>query len=262
MGKPVSFDFDAMADLPALRFYCDESSHTGSRYAAVSGILITPERASTVNGEIARIKAARGKRADSEIKWANINKHDLPLYRDIVHYFGSLMKANYIHYHIVICDMHAYDHRLRNEGSRPTTVSKTYYQLLLHRCCRLYGDKAFIHVRPDKGECTQALPGLLNGLNADAKRRFNLNLKPILSIDLIESVTQNLMQMNDVILGAVASHRNERHKKQGASPHKTMLAEEIRAVFRVPNFTINTSWEKRPYTVWNWRAQTIGRPRS
>jgi hypothetical protein len=251
-----------MAELPALRFYCDESSHTGSQYAAVSGILIAPDRASAVNAEISRLKVARGKRATSELKWSHINRHDLPLFEDIVEYFGSLMSANHIHYHVVICDMHAYDHRLRNEGQKATTVSKTYYQLLLHRCCRLYGDKAFMHVRPDTGECTRDLPGLLNGLNADAQRRFDLKLRAVLSINLTESVTVNLMQMNDVILGAIASHRNERHKKRDASPHKTKIAEAVRAVFGVPNFTINTSWEHRPFTVWNWKERKLGRPRS
>jgi hypothetical protein len=155
------------------------------------------------------------------------------------------MRANHIHYHVVICDMHAYDHRLRNQGQKTTSVSKTYYQLLLHRCCRLYGGKAFIHVRPDTGACTRELPGLRNGLNADAQRRFDLKLRTVLSINLTESITVNLMQMNDVILGAIASHRNERHKRQGASPHKTRIAEAVRAVFGVPNFTINTSWNHR-----------------
>jgi hypothetical protein len=50
-----------MSDLPVLRFYCDESSHTAHRYAAVSGILIRPERADTVNDEIGTLKKSRGK---------------------------------------------------------------------------------------------------------------------------------------------------------------------------------------------------------
>ena len=243
-----------MCGLPSLRFYCDESSHSGHQFAAVSGILIRPERAATVNDEIARLKESRGKQATSEIKWAKINRHDLPLYEAVVEYFKLLLDSEAIHFHVVICDMHAYDHRLRNEGSKATTVSKTYYQLLLHRCCRLYGDKAFIHVRPDIGECTQALPGLINGLNADACRRFDLQLRPILSINLTQSVSVNLMQMNDIVLGAIASHRNGRHEKPNASPHKTRLAEAVRACFGVPNFTINTPWRSK-FTVWNWRGR-------
>jgi hypothetical protein len=179
-----------------------------------------------------------------------------------VEYFRSLLEAQYIRFHVVICDMHAYDHRLRNEGQKAVTVSKTYYQLLLHRCCRLYGDKAFIHVRPDTGECTQSLPALLEGLNADAARRFSLKLRTVLSINLTESAKVNLMQMNDVVLGGIASHRNERHKKEGASVHKTHLAEAIRACFGVPNFAINTPWNN-VFTVWNWAGdKKLGRPQS
>ena len=80
----------------------------------------------------------------------------------------------------------------------------------------------------------------------------------MLSINLTESVTVNLMQMNDVILGAIASHRNERHKKRDASPHKTKIAEAVRAAFGVPNFTINTLWNNSHFTVWNWKEKTRG----
>lgn len=250
-------------DIDPLLFFCDESSYRGGhRFAAVSGILIRPDRAGIVNAEIRRLKESRGKNPASEIKWEKVNRHDLPLYEDIVGYFQSLLEARHIHFHVVICDMHAYDHRILNAGDKAKSVSKTYYQLLLHRCCRRYGGKAFLHVRPDAGDCTTALPALMNGLNADARRRFAIQLNSVLSINLAESAQINIMQMNDIILGAIASHRNERHKKPNASAHKTHLAERVRESLGVPNFGINTAWDKRAFTLWNWKAQKIGRPRS
>ncbi|NJO34449.1 MAG: DUF3800 domain-containing protein [Rhodospirillales bacterium] len=243
-------------DRPPLRFYCDESSHRGHKYAAVSGILIRPDRAEIVNTEIAKLKETRGKKPTSEIKWEKANPHDLPLYEDVVKYFRLLLDANYIHFHVVICDMHAYDHRILNDGDKAKCVSKTYYQLLLHRCCRRYGGKAFIHVRPDAGDCTRELPRFKEALNTDACRRFELTARPVLSIDLIASTGVNLMQMNDIVLGAIASHRNERHKKRDASQHKTHLAEAVRVCLNVPNFTINTPWNKN-FTVWNWKPQKL-----
>jgi len=248
--------------LPSLDFYCDESSFTASKYAAVSGIAIQSTRVSTVNAELAKLKASRGKREASEIKWEKINKHDLPLYDDAVKYFFSLLDANIIHYHVVICDFHAYDHRILNKGSKAKSVSKTYYQLLLYRCCRLYGDRAQLHVRPDTGDCTRELPAFLNALNSDARRRFSLREKPVLSINPTSSTLVNLMQLNDVILGAITFHRNGRHLKADASPHKSHLAENVRSGFGVPNFAINTPWEGRRATVWNWKEQKLGRPRS
>lgn len=240
--------------LPKLMFYCDESSYTATRFAAVSGILLREERVADVEDEIKRLKLAHGKREISELKWANLNKKEMPLYRDIVAYFDSLLKAKLIRFHVVVCDMHTYDHRRHNQGMKTTTVSKTYYQLLLHRCCRLYGGKALVHVRPDTGDCTRALPGLQNALNMDAMKRFKLGLPPIASINPTHSHSSNVMQMNDVILGGIASHRNERHKQDGASPLKTELAEAVRVCIGVPNFTISTSWES-PATVWNWKGK-------
>ena len=222
----------------------------------MSGILIRPDKVEIVNSEMARLKESRGKKPTSEIKWEKVNPHDLPLYEDVVKYFRLLLDQNHIHFHVVICDMHAYDHRILNDGDKARSVSKTYYQLLLHRCCRLYGGKAFIHVRPDAGDCTQDLPKFLDALNADATRRFELATRPIMSIDLVHSASVNLMQMNDIILGAIASHRNERHKKEGAAKHKTHLAEVVRVCLNVPNFTINTPWNKN-VTVWNWKPQKL-----
>jgi hypothetical protein len=55
---------------------------------------------------------------------------------------------------------------------------------------------------------------------------------------------------------------NGRHLKADASPHKSHLAENVRSGFGVPNFAINTPWEGRRATVWNWKEQKLGRPRS
>jgi hypothetical protein len=106
------------------------------------------------------------------------------------------------------------------------------------------------------------LPALMRGLNADARRRFGIQLNSVLSINLAQSSQINVMQMNDIILGAIASHRNERHTKPNASAHKTHLAELVRERLGVPNFGINTTWDKRAFTLWNWKAQKLWRPRS
>lgn len=226
--------------LPTLYFYCDETSHRGHQYACVSGIAIRKERIDTLSAEINELKRSFGKPVSSELKWSKTNRHDLPLYEAMCIYFFSLVQARQLHFHVVICDFIAYDHRTLNLGNNSTSVSKTYYQLILHRCCKLYGDRAFVHVRPDAGDCTDRLPQFVNCINADAQRRFGLRTSPIRSINLIQSGSSPIMQMNDIILGAIGSHRNSRHLQQDASPYKTKLAQCVLLIRPVEVFRPRT----------------------
>lgn len=239
-----------------LHFYCDETSHRGGhRYAAVSGILVNQRRLATIAAELSALKGAHRKNPASELKWEKVNRHDLPLYKAYCDYLFSLLEANYAHYHVVICDFQNYDHRTLNDGDRAKSVSKTYYQLLLHRCCALYGAQARMHIRPDGGDCTRALPSYQDSLNADARKRFRLETNPISSINLIDSSDVSVMQLNDIVLGAIASHRNGRHLVPGASPHKIELAEHVRKLFGVASFAFSTPKGQRRHSIWNWQGQ-------
>lgn len=245
--------------LPILHFYCDETSHRGHRFAGVGGIALRQERVDILNLELKTLKLAARKAPTSELKWSKVNKHDMPLYEATCKYFFSLLEARHIHFHVVICDFLEYDHRTLNLGNRSTSVSKTYYQLLLHRCCKLYGDKAFVHVRPDAGDCTSCLPQFQPGLNSDAAKRFGLSTNPIRSINLVESSMHAIMQMNDIILGAMLSHRNGRHLEANASPHKTHLSDYVLSLSGLPSYAVNTSYGNNHFTVWNWRGFLKGR---
>lgn len=244
----------------ALDFYCDETSHVGHRFAAVGGILVRPERVAEICRELEALKCARRKSAASELKWEKINKHDKPLYLDVVSLFFSLLRANLIHYHVIICDFHEYDHRRFTQGDKHVSVSKTYYQLLLHRCCKLYADKAAIHVWPDSGECTSDLPKYLGALRTDERKRFAPAHPTIRSINPISSTPHGLMHMNDIMLGAVASHRNGRHLRPDASPHKTEMAAAVINGFGLCSYSFNSPIRAQ-FTVWNWRPPA-GRLRS
>ncbi len=62
------------------------------------------------------------------------------------------------------------------------------------------------------------------------------------------------MQMNDIVLGAIASHRNGRHLLDGASPHKSELAEYVREKFGVASFAFSTPKGQRRHSIWNWQG--------
>jgi hypothetical protein len=246
--------------VPTLDFYCDETSHVGHRFAAVSGILVRPQRVGALCAELEALKIARHKSPTSELKWEKINKRDKPLYLDLVAHFFSLLEANLINYHVIICDFHEYDHRKFTQGEKHVSVSKTYYQLLLHRCCKIYADRAQIHVWPDSGECTADLPKYLDALRADERSRFQPSQPTIRSINPVSSTPHGIMHMNDVVLGAIASHRNGRHLAPEASPHKTQVAAAVLDGFGLRSFSFNSPIKGR-FTVWNWRPPA-GRLRS
>ncbi len=235
-----------------LHFYCDETSHRAHRFAAVGGLACRPERLTTIDEEVNRLKAEAG--YGSEIKWEKVSQRYLPFFRSAADYFFSLVEANQAHFHVVICDFHAYDHRRHNDGAKDKSVSKTYYQLFLHRLCKLYGGTCELHFRPDGGSCTSELPRFLGTLNRHSRERFSC--APVRSINVVrDSSKVPILGLNDLILGAIASHRNERHLKKDASAHKTELADYIRQRFGLADYSKDTPFEERRWTLWNWEPQ-------
>lgn len=162
--------------------------------------MIRPQQVGVVNEELVRLKQARGKPISSELKWEKSSRRDLPLYLDAVALFFSLLEANIINFHVVICDFHEYDHRRFTAGDKSASVSKTYYQLLLHRCCKLYGGDAIVYVWPDKGDCTKSLPQYVVALRSDERKKFGHETATIRSINPTSSAQVGVLHLNDTRL--------------------------------------------------------------
>jgi len=162
------------------------------------------------------------KKARGEIKWQNTRSRGVEVRKAYIEYFLELLAANKIHFHIRFSPMNEYDHG--GERRIFDTVSKMFYQLLLHRPVRHYGKTCQINIRPDNGECTRLLPGLKEALQIDGQLKYRTILDCINDIVPLDSKSEPLLQFLDVPVGALTAYRNERHLMAHMGEPKRNLA--------------------------------------
>lgn len=234
----------------------DESGQTKSRYMCVGGIVVRRERLDEVREGVERIKRAGG--IGSEVKWSRVTSHRLKAYKILVEYFFHLVKHNQAQFHALICDFSMFDHS--KNGGKEGSVSRMLYQLALHKNCRKYGAGADLHLFPDSGDHADLLCGHRYHLNSASRLWMPEERKgaerPVAHIEATNSATEPLLQLNDIILGAVGYRRNERYDATDASKHKKQLARLVALRAGATTFEYNPKTFGRRFTIWNLKDPT------
>jgi len=232
----------------------DESGQSTDRYMCVGGIVINADRVDEVRADILEIKRLAD--INSEIKWTNLRAHRLRHYRRMVEYFFTLIRLRQIHFHAVICDFSKFDHRAN--GGRENSVSRMLFQLALHKGAFRYGEKADLHLFPDSGDHARILHKHRYHLNNSARKTMPEGRRsaelPIAHIEPTDSATEPLLELNDLILGAICYRRNERYDDPAASKHKKNLARLVGLRADATTFHYNPKTFGRRFTVWNFKS--------
>jgi hypothetical protein len=229
-----------------LYYFCDESSFLGEEYMAVAGITISRTMLGTVINELVAIN--EDKKSRGEIKWHNTRKRGVEVRKAYIDYLMKQIAANILHFHIRFSPMNEYDH----DGNRREfdTVSKMFYQLLLHRPIRHYGKTCTLRIRPDNGECTRLLPDYIDSLHTFGNVKYGAATNCIHGIVPLDSNTQPMLQLLDVMTGALTAFRNGRHLLDEVGPAKKDLAQYAFDAFGKKDLKNNRD-EGSKLSVWN-----------
>lgn len=222
-------------------YFC-ESSQVKDDWLAVGGLAVKRSYIPKIIADLQIIKAKSGK--TGEVKWQNAKAYGGRVHRGYIDYLFLLIENRKAQFHIRFSEMAEYDHCLSGPRKRIDTVSKSFYQLLLHRPVRYYHPHCAVSVYPDDGVCTEQLPSQLPALCTEARRLFGEQGRDcIVQIQTRASDREPLLQLLDVTLGALAAYKNQRHLKDGYSPVKRELVEY--AFKKTGWFTIaGNSWSK------------------
>lgn len=229
-----------------LLYFCDESSFMGDEFMTVAGLALRRSRAGEITHALLALEETHKTRG--EIKWRNTRKHDLDIRKAYIDYLAKLIADNHAHFHIRFSPMNEYEHR----GDRHIfdTVSKSFYQLLLHRTVRYYGKDCRIFIRPDNGECTRLLPDLKDALHLDGQLKYQTHPDCIDSISPLDSKKEPLLHLLDVSVGALSAYRNGRHTLESVGPTKRELAEYAFKAFGLKSLKGNRD-DGCKFSIWN-----------
>ncbi len=214
----------------------------------VGGLAIRKERIPEIVKELADIKQKR--EARGEIKWENTRDWGLTIRKNYIDYMVTLTQRGYAHLHIRFAPFALYDHKSSGPRRIYDTVSKMYYQLLLHRPVNYYGSTCRLFIRPDDGACTSELEKFIDALHIDGQSKYKAAPDCIDSIICLNSTREPLLQFLDVSLGALCAYRNGRHLRPETSEAKRILAEHAYHAFGIPDLTKNAHLG-RPLSIWN-----------
>lgn len=210
------------------------------------GFVVRGSRVTEINSEIAKMREDAGIR--SEFHWKDYRGGARrEAYEGLVKYAFDMVQTGKAHFHVAIAQFRGQDSQKHARVSKDTRINKIYYQLLVHRIARFYGDSAAIHGLFDSGNDCSEIVGKRNQVCAEAYRRYNTKPNCIRTLEPMDSLNSGLIQMADVIVGGIASIRNGR---SSTSP-KGELAKFIQDASGHGNWARNTRFGAKKLTVWN-----------
>jgi hypothetical protein len=233
-----------------LLYFCDETSYTsGDEFMAVGGIAVNMASATDIEAKITQIRSRLN--LTSEIKWSNAKERRDSGHKAYAELLRELVTTNNVHFHMRILRTADWDHRRAGPRAKIDTVSRAFYQLILHRPVAFYGAEADIHVRPDKGCCTEKLHEYIGQLNSEARKHQGCGTSCVKSIHATESCSSHFLQLLDVTLGGLASIKNQRHLRSCVSDTKRNLALHIHGLWGHFDMASSHPKAKKKFNVWN-----------
>lgn len=235
-------------------FYADEAGISQDRFTVVGGLCMHRSTAEKVYDSIAEFRAKHG--MASELKWSKVSNQKLSEYKAFVDLFFALNNTNHIQFHAVIFDSHQWNHNRYNQGDSDIGLSKLYYDLLLHKFVKRCGtDGRRLFACLDHRHSSTPLDDVRRMLNAAAARDHNLNHAPMAQLISRDSKKDCILQMNDVILGAVCAVRNGKHLLADTRMAKKELAGYVLEKSGVMTFDKDTPRSVSRFSVWNKRPR-------
>lgn len=194
---------------------------------------------------------------NSEVKWNKIKKGNKDKYQTIAHAFFGLIKHDRLQFHCLLVDYERFDHGLRPDGGKNESLKRMYYQLILHRLGRRHGKTSKLYAFPDKANELRGLDNMKNGLNSVLRKQYGCKGDPLRAIELRDSSSEPLLQLNDLILGAVCYQRNKRFEDPDAGHPKANLAGYILGRSGLESYDKDTPISASNFTIWNLKSKYL-----
>ncbi len=233
--------------LPSVTFFADASSREKD-FMVAGGFAVAGHRIAEIERYIA---ALRQEHSIREFKWSEYRGgRKQAAYEALVDYGFRLTEQHHAALHMIIAKFKDYRHKAVPGEGRDTSINRMYFQLCLHRPARFYGKARQVHIRLDAGNDSADICRMRNQLCAAAYNTYQTRPNCVRTLEPMCSQKSGLIQMSDVIIGAVAAKRN---LVEHTSP-KRGLADFVLRRSVHGGWHIDTPANARFLTVWNHKT--------
>lgn len=243
---------DTITPLPGGRFlhiYCDESRQTADRYMVIGGLMLERDNEPRFAEAMALYRQSQNMHA--ELKWTKVSNQKFNEYCALIDLFFSINRV--IHFKAIVVDTQEMDHRRYNKGDAELGFYKLMYQFLLHsfgselrpadRCVIFLDERTTSHYK---------LSTLGAILNNGLRKKYGFSVAPVRNIQPIDSKDSDLVQVADILMGAIGYEMNGAHTRTGAKTSKVALAEYIARKAGLLNLQQPTPRSRREFSIWHF----------
>ena len=231
-----------------MEVYGDESLKRG-HYDVLGGLWLPARHAESLRAAIAEARARH--ECAGEIKWKKCSGSSAhPLYLEVVDLAAAWIAAGRAKYKCIVIDRRLVDNAAWNDGDRELGYFKAWWTLLLSRVQPGWRYRVWLDaLNLQRGG---RLETLRDTLNAAAMRDRGLSYPCCESVESRDSKKDALIQVVDLLTGAVGFHYAGGHTALGASRGKIELAERICARMKTPSLCIESKPWESDFNVWKW----------
>lgn len=232
-----------------LHIYCDESRQTADRYMVIGGIVALRDDEQRFAEAMTLYRHSQNMHA--ELKWTKVSDQKLNEYRALIDLFFSVNRL--FHFKAIIIDTQEIDHRRYNKGDAELGFYKLMYQFLLHsfgaqlrptdRCIVFLDRRTTSHYK---------LSTLCAILNNGLRKKYGFNYGPVRNVQATDSKQHDLIQVADVLMGAIGYEMNGAHVRTGAKRSKVLLAEYIASKAGLVNLQQPTPRSNKQFSIWHF----------
>lgn len=233
--------------------HCDESQ-TGARHVVYGGIITSGRNVEWFDALMQAWRVEHNML--KELKWTRVTNQKYAEYQSLVDLFFEHADLNRLHFKSVIFDMHQVDYSTYHEGDEELGFYKLYYQFLLHKFGRYAkSDNHALHIFIDERSTRRKFPlrTLHGALNAGIKNKYGRTADVVRQLEPRKSKEHNLMQVADVLMGAIGWHANDLGDRPEAREAKINLASYIAKKAKLASLKHGTPWGQENFEIWRFK---------
>ena len=222
-----------------INVYFDESCHLMKDNSNVLGIgcLYCPEKyKKEIMYNIRTIKRKYGFSRDHEIKWTRVSMNKINLYKELIEYF---FQEKHLYFRAIIT-LNKNNLVVSGEKEYREWYEKMNYYLFNKIINRGYTYRIFLDKRDTKGkENLNKLKEII------CNSKYDFSMDTIESIEDINSNNNDLIQLTDLLIGALTYY----HRGLTTSPAKMEIIRKLSSIF---NISETSPWEAAKFNLLIW----------
>lgn len=225
--------------------YCDESCHLendGSPVMILGAIYCPREKKKEIYEDIRNIKRKHNISSFFEIKWTKVSESKVDFYLDLLHYFFS--NPNLYYRGLVAGGKGSLNHEKYNNGDYDLWYYKMYYRMLDPVISPNNKYHIMVDIKDTRG-----------GKRVDKLRKvlcnniYDFKQEVIDQIGQINSRESEILQLADLINGALAFYHRGLTEKQSANQGKIDFINELQ---KQVNLDKNTRYGESKFNLFIW----------